>query len=128
MLKATGIDWDTNGDDGMWCKLPHEVDIPEGLDKYDIAGYLTSKYHYFAISYDLEEELDALFLYGTDTEYSDREASETMTVNQLIDKLTQLRDENQLGDCPVFIMNDELYNTGRVNEQTIKVGKYTCYL
>ena len=48
-----------------------------------------------------------------------------MTINQLIEKLEELRDYHSAGNCPVFLYNDNGYTYGHINENTMNIGRYT---
>lgn len=47
-----------------------------------------------------------LFIKGTASGYEPKQCGETFTVNQLIEKLEELRDYENARDSPVYLSND----------------------
>ena len=47
-----------------------------------------------------------LFIKGTRSGYEPKQCGETFTVNQLIEKLEELRDYEDARDSPVYLSND----------------------
>ncbi len=46
-MKATNIEWDTDGDMKLFNELPIEMKIPDGMiDKEEISDYLTDETGY----------------------------------------------------------------------------------
>lgn len=61
-----------------------------------------------------------LFIKGTRSGYKPEQCGETFTVNQLIEKLEELRDQEDAGDLPVYLCNDNGYTYGEINENTMQ--------
>lgn len=67
-----------------------------------------------------------LFIKGTRSGYEPKQCGETFTVNQLIEKLEELRDCDGAGDSPVYLCNDNGYTYGEINEDTMELKNYNC--
>ncbi len=65
-----------------------------------------------------------LFIKGTSSGYEPKQCGETFTVNQLIEKLEELRDYEDAGDLPVYLCNDNGYTYGEINEDTMNLKNY----
>ena len=50
-----------------------------------------------------ELTMRALFIDGTRSGYSPEQGGETMTVNELIERLEQIREWNDDGDLPIYL-------------------------
>ena len=47
-----------------------------------------------------------------------------MTVNDLIERLEEIRDWNDGGDLPIYLYNDDGYTYGEISTYTINIGNY----
>ena len=45
----------------------------------------------------------------------------------MIEKLIELRDYDNAGDCPIYLSNDNGYTYGHINADTMNLGTYTEY-
>ncbi len=55
-MKATNIKWDTDGDMKLFCELPTEIEIPEGMiDEEEISDYLSDETGFCHEGFDLME-------------------------------------------------------------------------
>lgn len=54
-MKATDIQWDTDGDKEILEALPKEVDIPEHIEEEDIADYLSDLTGFCVFGFYIEE-------------------------------------------------------------------------
>lgn len=50
-MRVYNIDWET---DGEVVTLPTEVDVPNDIDEYDIADYLSDEYGWLVNSFEIE--------------------------------------------------------------------------
>ena len=66
----------------------------------------------------------ALFIDGQRSGYAPEQCGETMTVNELIERLEQIREWNNGGDLPIYLYNDNGYTYGEINEYTINIDNY----
>ena len=64
-----------------------------------------------------------MFIDGTRSGYAPEQCDETMTVNQMIEKLIELRDYDNAGDCPIYLSNDNGYTYGPVSYTHLDVYK-----
>lgn len=69
-------------------------------------------------------DFKGLFINGERSGYAPKQCCETFTLNQLIEKLEEIK-ENYGGDIPIYLYNDGGYTYGHINENTISVGNYT---
>lgn len=127
MLKAINIKWDTDGDKEVLNELPTEVTIPENTEEEDTCDYLFDEYEYCVFGFDVVtvKGFRGLFIDGTRSGYAPEQCDETMTVNQMIEKLIELRDYDNAGDCPIYLSNDNGYTYGHINADTMNLGTYT---
>ena len=127
MLKAINIKWDTDGDIDVLKDLPKEVDLPWNMDEDEAADYLSDEYGFCINGFDIEnsDSFRGLFIEGTRSGYAPDQCRETMTVNQLIEKLEELRDYEGAGDCLVYLCNDNGYTYGHINADTMNMGTYS---
>ena len=51
----------------------------------------------------------ALFIDGKRSGYSPEQCGATMTVNELIERLEQIKEWNDCGDLPIYLYNDNGY-------------------
>ena len=58
-MKATNIKWDCKDDVLEYnideCDLPTEVELPNNIDVFDVADYLSDEYGFLVISFDFVE-------------------------------------------------------------------------
>lgn len=55
-MKAINIQWDTDGDQELFNKLPTEIDIPDGMDDEDeISDYISDVTGFCHYGFDLED-------------------------------------------------------------------------
>ena len=66
----------------------------------------------------------ALFITGTRSGYSPDQCGETITVNQLIEHLEQMKEWYNAGDLPIYLYNDGGYTYGKITEDTMDIGNY----
>ena len=66
----------------------------------------------------------ALFIDGKRSGYAPEQCGETMTVNELIERLEQIREWNDGGDLPIYLYNDKGYTYGEISEYTMNIGNY----
>lgn len=121
MLKVANIKWDTDGNVEALDELPVEVIIQEHIEEEDICDYLSDEYGYCVFGFDvvINKEFKALFIDGKHSGYSPDQCDETITVNQMIEWLIELRDCENAGDCPIYLINDGGYTYGHINEDTM---------
>ena len=126
-MLATNIKWDTDGDIEILDDLPTEVDIPYDMEEDEICDYLSDEYGYCVFGFDIEKNdgFRGIFIEGTRSGYSPDQCDETITVNQLIKKLEELRDCENAGDCPIYLCNDNGYTYGHINADTINIERYS---
>ena len=126
-MRAMNIKWDTDGNIDVLNELPNEVEIPYDIEEDEICNYLSDEYGYCVFGFDIEENdgFKGLFIDGTRSGYAPEQCDETMTINQLIEKLEDLRDCHNAGNYPVFLYNDNGYTYGHINENTMNIGRYT---
>ena len=126
-MRALNIKWDIDGNTDVLNELPSEVEIPYGIEEDEICDYLSDEYGYCVFGFDIEENdgFKGLFIDGTRSGYAPDQCDKTMTINQLIEKLEELRDYHNAGNCPVFLYNDNGYTYGHINENTMNIGRYT---
>ena len=138
MLKAINIKWDVSDEKLPEAdikaimeneNLPEEVAIPENIEEEDICDYLSDEYGYCVFGFDIVtvKGFRGLFIDGTRSGYVPEQCYETMTVNQMIEKLIELRDYDNAGDCPIHLSNDNGYTYGHINADTMNLGTYTEY-
>lgn len=127
IMRALNIKWDTDGNTDVLNELPNEVEIPCDVEENEVCDYLSDEYGYCVFGFDIEENdgFKGLFIDGTRSGYAPDQCDETMTINQLIEKLEELRDYHNAGNCPVFLYNDNGYTYGHINENTMNIGSYT---
>lgn len=70
------------------------------------------------------KDFKGLFIEGTRSGYTPEQCSETFTIDQLIEKLEELKAEHD-GAVPVYLYNDNGYTYGHINEDTMNIGDYT---
>lgn len=70
------------------------------------------------------ENFKGLFIKGTRSGYAPEQCSETFTIDQLIGKLEELKEEYG-GDVPVYLYNDNGHTYGHINDDTMNIGNYT---
>lgn len=126
-MRALNIKWDTDGNSDVLNELPNEVEIPYGVEESEVCDYLSDEYGYCVFGFDIEENdgFKGLFIDGKRSGYAPNQCDTTMTINQLIEKLEELRDYHSAGNCPVFLYNDNGYTYGHINENTMNIGRYT---
>ena len=126
-MRALNIKWDTDGNTDVLNELPSEVEIPYGIEEDEVCDYLSDEYGYCVFGFDIEENdgFKGLFIDGKRSGYAPNQCDTTMTINQLIEKLEELRDYHSAGNCPVFLYNDNGYTYGHINENTMNIGRYT---
>ena len=66
----------------------------------------------------------AVFIDGKRSGYTPEQCGQTATVNNLIERLEEIRDWNNGGDLPVYLYNDNGYTYGEINAYTINIGNY----
>lgn len=66
----------------------------------------------------------AVFIDGKRSGYTPEQCGQTMTVNDLIERLEEIRDWNDGGDLPIYLYNDNGYTYGEINGYTMNIGKY----
>lgn len=66
----------------------------------------------------------ALFIDGKRSGYSSEQCGATMTVNELIERLGQIKEWNDCGDLPIYLYNDNGYTYGEISEYTMNIGNY----
>ena len=66
----------------------------------------------------------ALFINGNRSGYTPEQCGKTMTVNDLIERLEEIRDWNDGGDLPIYLYNDNDYTYGEITEHSMDIGKY----
>ena len=127
MLKVTNIKWDTDGNVEALDELPVEIIIQEYIEEEDICDHLSDEYGYCVFGFDvvINKEFKALFIDGKHSGYSPDQCDETMTVDQMIEWLIELRDCENAGDCPIYLINDGGYTYGHINEDTMNFRTYT---
>ena len=58
-MKATNIKWDCKDDVLEYnideCDLPTEVELPNNINVFDVADYLSDNYGFLVISFDFDE-------------------------------------------------------------------------
>ena len=126
-MRALNIKWDTDGNTDVLNELPNEVEIPCDVEEDEVCDYLSDEYGYCVFGFDIEKNdgFKGLFIDGKRSGYAPDQCNETMTINQLIEKLEELRDYHNAGNCPVFLYNDNGYTYGHINENTMNIGRYT---
>ena len=65
-----------------------------------------------------------LFIKGTRSGYAPEQCNETFTIDQMIEKLQELKEEHG-GDTPIYMYNDNGYTYGHINDDTMNIGYYT---
>lgn len=65
-----------------------------------------------------------LFIEGTRSGYAPGQCNETFTIDQLLEKLEELKAEHG-GDVPIYLYNDNGYTYGHINDDTMNMGDYT---
>lgn len=70
------------------------------------------------------KKFTGLFVEGTRSGYAPEQCNETFTIDELIEKLEELKAEHG-GDVPVYLYNDSGYTYGHINEDTMNIGNYT---
>lgn len=66
----------------------------------------------------------ALFINGERSGYAPEQCGNTMTINELIERLEEIREWYDTGDLPVYLYNDNGYTYGEINEYTMNIGNY----
>lgn len=66
----------------------------------------------------------ALFIDGNRSGYAPEQCGRTVTVNELIERLEEIRESYDAGDLPVYLYNDNGYTYGDINECTMNIGDY----
>lgn len=66
----------------------------------------------------------ALFIDGQRSGYVPEQCEKTMTINELIERLEEIREWYNAGDLPVYLYNDNGYTYGEINEYTMNIGNY----
>lgn len=55
-MKATNIQWDTDGDEEILADLPTEIEIPESMtDEEEISDYISDETGFCHYGFELEE-------------------------------------------------------------------------
>lgn len=55
-MKATNIQWDTDGDEKVLADLPTEIEIPEGItDTEDISDYISNETGFCHFGFTIED-------------------------------------------------------------------------
>lgn len=70
------------------------------------------------------DNFKGLFIEGTRSGYAPEQCDETFTIDQLLEKLEELKAEHG-GDVPVYLYNDNGYTYGHINGNTMNIGDYT---
>lgn len=70
------------------------------------------------------KKFTGLFVEGTRSGYTPEQCNETFTIDELIEKLEELKVECG-GDVPVYLYNDKGYTYGHISEDTMNIGNYT---
>lgn len=70
------------------------------------------------------ENFKGLFIEGTRSGYAPEQCNETFTIDQLIEKLEELKAEHG-EDVPVYLYNDNGYTYGHINDDTMNICDYT---
>ncbi|MEG1353661.1 MAG: hypothetical protein RR255_00050 [Bacilli bacterium] len=66
-----------------------------------------------------------VFIEGNRDGYSPEQCSKSLTINELIDELEELKLVcGGTGDEPIYLINDGGYTYGSINYCTIHIGKY----
>ncbi len=52
-MKATNIQWDVDGNDGLFSDLPKEIDIPNEMKEEEISDYISSETGFCHFGFDL---------------------------------------------------------------------------
>ena len=109
-MLATNIKWDTDGDIEILDDLPTEVEIPYDMEEDEICDYLSDEYGYCVFGFDVEKNdgFRGIFIEGTRSGYSPDQCDETITVNQLIEKLEELREYFTKNGFTFKIVTDDI--------------------
>lgn len=70
------------------------------------------------------ENFKGLFIKGTRSGYAPEQCNETFTMDQLIEKLEELKEEHG-GEVLIYLYNDNGYTYGHINDDTMNIGNYT---
>lgn len=72
------------------------------------------------------ENFKGLFIDGTKSGYAPEQCNETFTIDQLIEKLEELKAEHG-GDVLIYLYNDNGYTCtyGHISDDTMNIGDYT---
>lgn len=126
-MLAINIKWDTDGNTEILKDLPTNVEIPWNTEEDEVCDYLSDKYGYCVFDFNIEEKdiFRGLFIEGTRSGYVPEQCEKTMTVNQLIEKLEELKECENAGNCPIYLYNDNGYTYGHINADTINMGSYS---
>lgn len=66
--------------------------------------------------------MKALFIKGTRSGYSPDQCGTTMTIDELINKLEEIKDWYASGDTPIYLRNDNGYTYGDIREENFSAG------
>lgn len=72
----------------------------------------------------MNKNFKGLFIDGTRSGYAPEQCDNTLTIDQLIEQLEGIK-EWAGGDCPVYLINDNGYTYGHINEDTMNIGDYS---
>lgn len=70
------------------------------------------------------EKFKGLFIEGIRSGYAPEQCCETFTIDQLLEKLEELKAEYG-GDVPVYLYNYNGYTYGHINGNTMNIRDYT---
>lgn len=71
------------------------------------------------------KNIKGVFIDGTRSGYAPEQCGETFSINELIERLEELKEwSNFNGDEPVYLYNDNGYTYGHINTETIDIGTY----